>query len=157
MTIQRRLYGHATNVEIRPLDPEKAVQAASDLLGEILIFSVLSPLQSYLLLNTQSFIVSIVILFYARPCSTFIKELFFFYFLCYRLQQLLYSLKFKEVPDQKLGKKRQERMSSRLGFSLFPFVLCWSFGIYISYSQGNFFELKMPGNSSKGAYIRGKF
>jgi hypothetical protein len=40
VTIQRRLYGHATNVEIRPLDPDKAVQAAADLLGEIVIFSV---------------------------------------------------------------------------------------------------------------------
>eukprot|EP00250_Pteridium_aquilinum_P013081 c21118_g1_i1 orf=190-657(+) len=40
VNLQRRIYGHATNVEIRPLDPEKAVQAASDLLGEIVIFSV---------------------------------------------------------------------------------------------------------------------
>lgn len=40
VNLQRRLYGHATNVEVRPLDPEKAVQAASDLLGELVIFSV---------------------------------------------------------------------------------------------------------------------
>lgn len=39
-TMQRRLYGHATNVEIRPLDEEKAVQAAVDLLGEAFVFSV---------------------------------------------------------------------------------------------------------------------
>ncbi|KAJ0989395.1 hypothetical protein J5N97_007751 [Dioscorea zingiberensis] len=39
-TIQRRLYGHATNVEIRPLNEEKAVQAAADLLGELFVFSV---------------------------------------------------------------------------------------------------------------------
>uniref|UniRef100_A0A3Q7F5E1 OPA3-like protein n=1 Tax=Solanum lycopersicum TaxID=4081 RepID=A0A3Q7F5E1_SOLLC len=38
-TMQRRLYGHATNVEIRPLDEEKAVQAAVDLLGEAFVFS----------------------------------------------------------------------------------------------------------------------
>lgn len=40
-TMQRRIYGHATNVEIRPLDEEKAVQAAVDLLGEAFVFSVL--------------------------------------------------------------------------------------------------------------------
>ncbi|CAN6444188.1 unnamed protein product [Victoria cruziana] len=38
--MQRRLYGHATNVEIRPLNEEKAVQAAADLLGEFFVFSV---------------------------------------------------------------------------------------------------------------------
>ncbi|KAJ8501086.1 hypothetical protein OPV22_011638 [Ensete ventricosum] len=38
--IQRRIYGHSTNVEIRPLDEEKAVQAASDLIGEFFVFSV---------------------------------------------------------------------------------------------------------------------
>ncbi|XP_058095766.1 OPA3-like protein [Magnolia sinica] len=39
-TMQRRIYGHATNVEIRPLDAEKAVQAATDLIGELFVFSV---------------------------------------------------------------------------------------------------------------------
>ncbi|XP_057513065.1 OPA3-like protein [Actinidia eriantha] len=39
-TMQRRIYGHATDVEIRPLNEEKAVQAAVDLLGEIFVFSV---------------------------------------------------------------------------------------------------------------------
>lgn len=38
--MQRRIYGHATDVEIRPLNEEKAVQAAVDLLGEIFVFSV---------------------------------------------------------------------------------------------------------------------
>jgi len=38
--IQRRVYGHATNVEIRPLNEEKAVQAAADLIGELFVFSV---------------------------------------------------------------------------------------------------------------------
>ncbi|KAK1286924.1 hypothetical protein QJS10_CPB20g01935 [Acorus calamus] len=38
--IQRRLYGHSTNVEIRPLNEEKAVQAAADLIGEFFVFSV---------------------------------------------------------------------------------------------------------------------
>ncbi|XP_068666190.1 OPA3-like protein [Aristolochia californica] len=38
--LQRRLYGHATDVEIRPLNEEKAVQAAADLIGEVFIFSV---------------------------------------------------------------------------------------------------------------------
>ena len=39
--LQRRSYGHATNVAIRPLNEEKAVQAAADLLGELFVFSVL--------------------------------------------------------------------------------------------------------------------
>ncbi|CAN8304008.1 unnamed protein product [Cochlearia groenlandica] len=38
--LQRRRYGHATDVEIRPLDEEKAVQAAVDLIGELFIFAV---------------------------------------------------------------------------------------------------------------------
>lgn len=40
-TMQRRIYGHVTDVGIRPLNEEKAVQAAVDLLGEIFVFSVL--------------------------------------------------------------------------------------------------------------------
>ncbi|XP_077212410.1 OPA3-like protein [Tasmannia lanceolata] len=40
-TIQRRVYGHATNVEIHPLNEEKAVQAAADLIEELFVFSVL--------------------------------------------------------------------------------------------------------------------
>ncbi|MFQ6652274.1 hypothetical protein Gotur_024217 [Gossypium turneri] len=39
-TMQRRIYGHATDVAIRPLNEEKAVQAAADLLGELFVFSV---------------------------------------------------------------------------------------------------------------------
>ncbi|XP_002525158.2 OPA3-like protein isoform X2 [Ricinus communis] len=39
-TVQRRIYGHATNVAIRPLNEEKAVQAAADLLGELFVFMV---------------------------------------------------------------------------------------------------------------------
>uniref|UniRef100_A0A6N2KEI2 OPA3-like protein n=1 Tax=Salix viminalis TaxID=40686 RepID=A0A6N2KEI2_SALVM len=38
---QRRIYGHATDVEIRPLNEEKAVQAAVDLIGEVFIFTEL--------------------------------------------------------------------------------------------------------------------
>uniref|UniRef100_A0A0D9YR28 OPA3-like protein n=1 Tax=Oryza glumipatula TaxID=40148 RepID=A0A0D9YR28_9ORYZ len=38
--IQRRIYGHSTKVEIRPLNEEKAVQAAADLIGELFVFSV---------------------------------------------------------------------------------------------------------------------
>ncbi|KAM6548851.1 hypothetical protein CsatB_020527 [Cannabis sativa] len=38
--MQRRIYGRATDVEIRPLNEEKAVQAAADLLGELFVFSV---------------------------------------------------------------------------------------------------------------------
>ncbi|KAG0592592.1 hypothetical protein KC19_1G265000 [Ceratodon purpureus] len=37
---QRRIYGHDTGVVIHPLNPERAVQAASDLLGEFIIFGV---------------------------------------------------------------------------------------------------------------------
>ncbi|CAI8599136.1 unnamed protein product [Vicia faba] len=38
--MQRRIYGHATDVEIHPLNEEKAVQAAVDLIGELFVFSV---------------------------------------------------------------------------------------------------------------------
>ncbi|KAK9936456.1 hypothetical protein M0R45_013298 [Rubus argutus] len=38
--LQRRLYSHATDVEIRPLNEEKAVQAAVDLIGELFVFTV---------------------------------------------------------------------------------------------------------------------
>ncbi|XP_044495842.1 OPA3-like protein [Mangifera indica] len=38
--IQRSTHGLATGVEIRPLNEEKAVQAAVDLIGELFIFSV---------------------------------------------------------------------------------------------------------------------
>lgn len=38
--MQRRIYGHATNVEIRPLNETKAVQAAADLIGELFVFTV---------------------------------------------------------------------------------------------------------------------
>ncbi|WZZ10436.1 hypothetical protein YC2023_096357 [Brassica napus] len=44
--IQRRIYGHATDVEIRPLNEEKAVQAAVDLIGELFIFAVLASRHS---------------------------------------------------------------------------------------------------------------
>lgn len=43
--IQRRIYGHSTNVEIRPLNEEKAVQAAADLIGELFVFSVFTNSQ----------------------------------------------------------------------------------------------------------------
>lgn len=39
--IQRRIYGQATDVAIRPLNEEKAVQAAADLLGEFFVFTVI--------------------------------------------------------------------------------------------------------------------
>ncbi|KAK2380814.1 hypothetical protein P8452_36974 [Trifolium repens] len=38
--MQRRIYGQATDVAIRPLNEEKAVQAAADLLGELFVFTV---------------------------------------------------------------------------------------------------------------------
>ncbi|CAN0853262.1 OPA3-like protein [Linum grandiflorum] len=38
--MQRRIYSHATDVAIRPLDEEKAVQAAVDLIGELFVFTV---------------------------------------------------------------------------------------------------------------------
>lgn len=38
--IQRQIYGRATDVAIRPLNEEKAVQAAADLLGELFVFTV---------------------------------------------------------------------------------------------------------------------
>ena len=41
VNLQRRIYGHDTQVLIHPLNPEKAVQAASDILGEFTVFAVL--------------------------------------------------------------------------------------------------------------------
>ncbi|KAJ1285413.1 hypothetical protein BS78_03G278500 [Paspalum vaginatum] len=38
--MQRRIYGRATDIHIRPLNEEKAIQAAADLLGELFVFSV---------------------------------------------------------------------------------------------------------------------
>ncbi|XP_004505532.1 uncharacterized protein [Cicer arietinum] len=38
--MQRRIYGQATDVAIRPLNEEKAVQAAADLAGELFVFTV---------------------------------------------------------------------------------------------------------------------
>ncbi|KAH9606531.1 hypothetical protein KSS87_000518 [Heliosperma pusillum] len=43
-TLQRRIYNRAENVEIRPLNEEKAVQVASDLIGEMFIFLVAGAL-----------------------------------------------------------------------------------------------------------------
>ncbi|KAI8552500.1 hypothetical protein RHMOL_Rhmol06G0271500 [Rhododendron molle] len=39
-TMQRRIYGRSTEIEIRPLDEERAIQSASDILGEVFLFSV---------------------------------------------------------------------------------------------------------------------
>ncbi|KAF5742314.1 Optic atrophy 3 protein (OPA3) [Tripterygium wilfordii] len=38
--VQRRIYSHSTDVAIRPLNEEKAVQAAADLIGELFVFTV---------------------------------------------------------------------------------------------------------------------
>ncbi|KAL3508716.1 hypothetical protein ACH5RR_028117 [Cinchona calisaya] len=38
--MQRRIYGHASDVFIRPLNEERAVQAAADILGELFVFTV---------------------------------------------------------------------------------------------------------------------
>lgn len=38
--MQRRIYGRSTDVEIRPLNEEKAVQVAADLIGEGFVFMV---------------------------------------------------------------------------------------------------------------------
>lgn len=43
--MQRRIYSHATDAEIRPLNEEKAVQDAVDLIGEIFIFTVIYVFQ----------------------------------------------------------------------------------------------------------------
>lgn len=51
--MQRRIYGHATDVEIRPLNEEKAVQAAVDMLGELFVFSVSSLLDHFKTLNSN--------------------------------------------------------------------------------------------------------
>lgn len=48
--MQRRIYGHATDVEIRPLNEEKAVQAAVDLMGEGFVFSVVPLIFHHLII-----------------------------------------------------------------------------------------------------------
>ncbi|KAH9572464.1 hypothetical protein CY35_02G152300 [Sphagnum magellanicum] len=40
VNIQRRIYGHDTNVAIHPLNEDKAVQDASEILGEFIIFGI---------------------------------------------------------------------------------------------------------------------
>ncbi|KAK1667062.1 hypothetical protein QYE76_055221 [Lolium multiflorum] len=37
--MQRRLHGRALDIHIRPLNEEKAIQSAADLLGELFVFS----------------------------------------------------------------------------------------------------------------------
>lgn len=39
--MQRRIYGNTTDAAIRPLNEEKAVQAAADMLGELFVFTVI--------------------------------------------------------------------------------------------------------------------
>lgn len=39
--LQRRIYGHAIDAAIRPLNEDKAVQAAADLVGELFVFTVI--------------------------------------------------------------------------------------------------------------------
>ncbi|KAJ0430646.1 hypothetical protein HanHA300_Chr17g0671381 [Helianthus annuus] len=38
--LQRRIYGHAIDAAIRPLNEEKAVQAAAEFFGELFVFTV---------------------------------------------------------------------------------------------------------------------
>ncbi|KVH89515.1 Optic atrophy 3-like protein [Cynara cardunculus var. scolymus] len=40
-TVQRRIYGRDTDVKIRPLDEERAVQVAGDLIGELFVFTIM--------------------------------------------------------------------------------------------------------------------
>jgi hypothetical protein len=57
--MQRRLYGRATDIHIRPLNEEKAIQAAADLLGELFVFSASTLisviLNEFLSVNTRKF------------------------------------------------------------------------------------------------------
>lgn len=59
---QRRIYGHATDVEIRPLNEEKAVQAAVDLIGEVFVFTVLFFNPESLFLMFEEFVLSPLVL-----------------------------------------------------------------------------------------------
>ena len=40
--MQKWIYGNATAAEIRPLNEEKAIEAAADLFGEVFLFLVIS-------------------------------------------------------------------------------------------------------------------
>ncbi|XP_037495748.1 OPA3-like protein isoform X4 [Jatropha curcas] len=87
-TVQRRIYGHATNVAIRPLDEEKAVQAAADLIGELFVFTVAAGAVTFEVQRSSRS--------EARKEEMRIRE----------LQRLL--LKSREVPDQKQERRRCE-------------------------------------------------
>lgn len=53
-TMQRRILGRSTEIEIRPLDEERAIQSASDILGEVFLFSV-SGIKWKVVFYTESF------------------------------------------------------------------------------------------------------
>ncbi|KAE9458082.1 hypothetical protein C3L33_10015, partial [Rhododendron williamsianum] len=44
-TMQRRILGRSTEIEIRPLDEERAIQSASDILGEVAGLAVIYEVQ----------------------------------------------------------------------------------------------------------------
>ncbi|KAL5543047.1 hypothetical protein UlMin_010757 [Ulmus minor] len=52
--MQKLIYGNATAVEIRPLNEEKAVEAAADLFGEVFLFSFI------LLDNSKIYIIFVI-------------------------------------------------------------------------------------------------
>lgn len=87
--IQRRIYGHATDVEIRPLDEEKAVQAAVDLIGELFIFAV--PFSLSLSLSLE-----FILLCYSGTNRLYMS----------RWVEALLFLRFREVHAQKLEKRK---------------------------------------------------
>lgn len=73
--MQRRIYGHATDVEIRPLNEEKAVQAAVDLIGELFVFSVTNQLHSIFFFHRQMFVVTQLVFIYLSTNVSFVRML----------------------------------------------------------------------------------
>lgn len=91
-TLQRRIYGHATDVAIHPLNEEKAVQAAADLLGELFVFSVSQN-------NQHSEFLSLTILIF----HYYLSELYYLFLLgCWRRSSFRGATKL-QIRGQKRG------------------------------------------------------
>ncbi|XP_028238064.1 optic atrophy 3 protein homolog isoform X2 [Glycine soja] len=110
--VQRRIYGHATDVAIHPLNEEKAVQAAADLLGELFVFS--TNVADAILIAVADILKTLML----QPKT--------------RLQELPSSLRCKEVQDQKQEKKnyvdRRYRLSSCLCLS---WIICFEGKLWV--------------------------
>ncbi|KAG4390389.1 hypothetical protein GLYMA_06G285900v4 [Glycine max] len=134
--VQRRIYGHATDVAIHPLNEEKAVQAAADLLGELFVFS--TNVADAILIAVADILKTLMLQPKTRTHATkfssvpSIKISAIIDFVLFRLQELPSSLRCKEVQDQKQEKKnyvdRRYRLSSCLCLS---WIICFEGKLWV--------------------------